>query len=206
MEQRLLDERWREIQSPFPIALLFRRVLIAADTFDEICDLNLGMQKCYHPPSVPRPYIDFQFSQIFSISLSCPCCSPYSSILSIFDATLKTPSSSTKLRDTWLLFSVKINSRDSRLMLLPIFLAYFRIIKSFSQSTTYFPDTTCYSDISRKHLNILQSYGFFNIQVLLRILLQWKIVAIIVPILSNRFYQNYMKKEREPSIRNYLPR
>lgn len=148
MKQRLLDRRWGESQGSFPIVLLLCRLLIAADTFDEICDLNLGTRKCYHPPSIPRPYIDFQFSQIFSISLSCPCCSLYSSILSIFDATSETRSSSTKLRDTWLLFSVKINSRDFRSTLLPILLAYFRIIKSFSQSTIYFLDTTCYPDTS----------------------------------------------------------
>lgn len=104
---------------------------------------------CYHPPSIPRPYIDFRFSQIFSISLSCPCCSLYSSILSIYLTQLrKLGANSTKLRDTWLLFSVKINSGDSRSTLLPILLAYFRIIKSFSQSTTYFLDTTCYPDTS----------------------------------------------------------
>lgn len=61
--------------------------------------------KVLSPPSVPRPYIDFQFSQIFSISLSCPCCSLYSSILSIFDATSKAPSSPTKLRDTYIIFN-----------------------------------------------------------------------------------------------------
>lgn len=47
MEQRLLDEGRRKPESPFPIALL-RHALIATDTFDEICDLNLGTRKCYH--------------------------------------------------------------------------------------------------------------------------------------------------------------
>lgn len=47
MEQRLLlDERRREPESVSD-SFTPRRVLIATDTFDEICDLNLETRKCY---------------------------------------------------------------------------------------------------------------------------------------------------------------
>lgn len=55
MEQRLLEDGERT-RGPFPDSLtLSAAVFIAVDTSDEICDVNLGMRKCYHSPIRPTP-------------------------------------------------------------------------------------------------------------------------------------------------------